>query len=457
MADLAEDRSLDEVAAATGVPPKTLEEWQRLGLLLGKGNRLAAQDVERLRLIVYAQRRGFDPQTIAATSESRGDMLGYWADLVSQGKPRLGHSLDEAAALAGVESAAMRRLWASAGLGDQDEVYEEDIEAARLFRYVLDAGLPEAAVVQVLRVFVDSLRRVAEAEAHLVHDYIHERLRAEGLRGEELDAATRAVSDPLRFVVEPTVLYFHSKAFERALREDFLLHLAEDSIPVGRDLGQMTAAILFVDLCGFTPMTEAMGDAAAAAVVERFSELVRKAATRHDGKIVKQIGDEFMVVFTRPDDAISFGVDIEDSVSGEPQFPALRIGAHVGDVLFREGDYVGSNVNLASRVTTEAGSHQFLITAALRDAARQVPDVSFVPAGGRPLKGISGEVELFEVEREAAAAERPVDPVCRMELDPAAAGARLRWHGTELYFCSDTCLQRFVAAPEQYPVHTQRR
>ena len=79
-------------------------------------------------------------------------------------------------------------------------------------------------------------------------------------------------------------------------------------------------------------------------------------------------------------------------------------------------------------------------------------DVDFVPLGKRRLKGVADEIELFEAVRrsEAAAGLRQVDPVCGMELGPGEPAARLVFAGRERVFCSQGCLQRFVATPERY-------
>src|SRR5207302_3960526 len=106
---------------------------------------------------------------------------------------------------------------------------------------------------------------------------------------------------------EPAVMYFHRKSMERANREDLLLHLLEETTPPSK-VGELFRTVLFVDLSSFTPLTEAMGDAAAARVVERFSDMVRETAGGCDGQIVKQIGDEFMLVFPTANSAVTFGV-----------------------------------------------------------------------------------------------------------------------------------------------------
>ena len=287
--------------------------------------------------------------------------------------------------------------------------------------------------------------REEEADGRLDH-----LLARPGIDGAELTAATEAVAEPLVGLMEPTVAYFHRKAWERSQREDLLVHMVQDAAPPGDVPGEIAATILFVDLSGFTPLTEAMGDAAAAALMERFSGLVRRAALEHNGTVVKQIGDEFMLAFTEPAAAVACGLDIEAAASAEEQFPAVRQGAHAGRVLYRVGDYVGSTVNVAARVVAEADRHQFLITGAVRDGAGDRGDATFSGAGTRSLRGIAERVELFEVVPTSARPARAIDPVCLMELDPSTCLTQLTWRGAQVHFCSEACLARFVAAPDQY-------
>ena len=115
----------------------------------------------------------------------------------------------------------------------------------------------------------------------------------------------------------------------------------------------------------------------------------------------------------------------------------------------REGDYLGTSVNVAARLAAEAQRHQVLVTATVRTETGSLPDVEFVPLGKRRLRGLSDELELFEIvpRAEGQRAPRPVDPVCGMELGAGEVAARLSMQGKEHVFCSQRCLQRFVAAP----------
>ena len=441
--------SFEEVAEAVGSDVATVRDWQRLGLLKGDEESLLLLDLERCRLILYAESRGISPVDVAEASRNQGDLLGQFVELLTGGEARRPQRIADAAEASGLTPDTFQRVWVASGLGDQDEAYDEDLDALRTVGAVLVAGLPEEALLQLVRVFADALGRVAESESRLFHYYVHERLRSEGLEGDELNAATGAVSDSILGLVEPTIMYFHRKAFERALRDDFVLHLTEATTPPGRVAGELTATILFVDLAGFSSLTQSMGDVVAAEVVERFSALVRAAAARHRGKVVKQIGDEFMLAFTAPADAVEFGLRIDDSANEEAHFPGLRIGAHHGSMLYREGDYIGTTVNIAARVTAVASRHEFLVTEALRLEAELATDVELTSLGPHTLKGISGEVELYLTLHHSRPG-RVIDPVCHMLLDDGTAGATLEWRGNEIQFCSTGCAARFQADPENF-------
>lgn len=267
---------LDELAEAVDTNPNVVRDWQRLGLLEGHGERFPLLDVERCRLILYADRRGIAPAEVAEACRNQGDLLGQFVGQLTGGEARRPRRIDDTVEASGLTSETLQRVWVASGLGDQEEAYDEDLDALRTVGAVLAAGLPEDAVLQLIRVFADALGRVAEAENRIFHYYVHERLRSEGLEGDELNEATSAVSDSILGLVEPTILYFHRKAFQRALRDDFVVHLTEATTLVGRTAGELTATILFVDLAGFSPLTQSMGDLAAAEVVERFSDLVRR-------------------------------------------------------------------------------------------------------------------------------------------------------------------------------------
>jgi class 3 adenylate cyclase/YHS domain-containing protein len=206
---------------------------------------------------------------------------------------------------------------------------------------------------------------------------------------------------------------------------------------------------MFADLSGFTPLTAAMGDHAAAEVLSRFAAAVRRVTAEHDGRVVKQIGDAFMLVFDDRRAAVLCGAELLAWCAREPRFPPLHVGAHAGEVLFHDGDYVGTAVNLAARVASTSEPAQFLVTDALLDDLDLPQDVALDRIGERQVKGLLEAVALTAVSRRGASSgPREHDPVCGMALDEAAA---IRpYVGRTWAFCSTTCAEKFDTAPDRY-------
>src|SRR5437879_1769888 len=287
--------TLEELSEWSGERPEDLREWRALGLVGvgGGGDEFAPDDVERARVVGLLLRRGISLEAIAKTYREQNILASY---LHSNFTPRSAraYSLDEAASSLGLDVAAVRRLWRAIGFHRQMErLDEEDLQALKTLKVAVDAGFPEEALLQLARVYTDALGRVADAETRLFHFYVHERLKAGGLSGRALVEATDASGDRMRPLVEPILLYFHRRGLEQAAREDIVLHLQEDAgLELAADVpAQLRVTVLFVDLSSFTPLTEAMGDAAAAGVLARFSDVVREAVSRCEGRVVKQIGD----------------------------------------------------------------------------------------------------------------------------------------------------------------------
>src|SRR5262245_41217676 len=443
---------LEELSDRTGESVQRLREWRTLGLIgTQTGGGFSPEDVERVRLVQFNIRHGFTAEAIAEADRKFGGLLNDQIEILFPHGVGPRHPLPEAAATAGLTVEQARRL--AEVSGTSEDVLAEDIEMLKRAKHAYDVGFPEEALLELLRVHFDSLGRVAEADVRLFHFYIHERLRAAGVSGPELVDTTRAASAQLRPMIEPLMIYAHRKGMAKALREDMLTHLAEaaGAPATGPTPAQLRLAIVFTDLSSFTPMTQSMGDAAAAQVIERFSELVREAADRWEGRVVERIGDAFMTVFPESQSAVGCALDIEMRSAAQPQFPAVRSGVHWGEVLYREGGYVGSNVNIAARLVTEARRHQTLVSAAVQLEARGLEDVDFVPLGKRRLKGLVDELELFEARpRRAEATSKALDPVCHMEMNPESVAARLSLDGRDRAFCSEQWLQMFLASPDKY-------
>ncbi len=445
--------SIRDVARLRGESPQHVHEWWERGLLPGVDGELGPAHVERARLIRLLLESGIDLESIRRAQDEHGDLLGLFVGQLHPGGPRQSYSLEEAATRFGFDLDVARRLWnASTLLGADEVMTDDDARMAQSMQQALEAGLPEEALMQLIHVYDEALGRVADTEARTFHIYVHERLRAGGLSGTELTEATAEISDDLQSLADPTVLYFHRKGIERALREDLVLHFAEAAglVDTGEVPGQVSVAIVFVDLSSFTPLTQAMGEVHAADVLARFSALVRTAVRARQGRIVKQIGDAFMMVFTDPEEAVRCALEIEQRAAAESHFPACRLGVSCGRALYREGDYVGTTVNVAARLVADAERHQILVTPEVRDAVGGAADIEFRPLGRRQLKGLD-EFELFAACYPGTEDEdHLVDPVCGMVLHAGHTVVRVVHAGEEVVLCSDACAARLVLDPDRY-------
>ena len=449
---VATEFTLEELSKLTGEPIERLSAWQARGLIgEGDGDQFDQRDGARAEMIRDLLRLGIEMDAIAeAFGQPDSEAVRHFLEHceVDAGKPA--YSVGQAAELAGLEIEQLRRLMEAMGIhGVGNVLDDEDLEALRNSKIALDAGYSEDGLLQLLRVYADTLGRAADATQRTTHFYMFDRMRAAGVSEAEAGAAGETL-DPL---VEPAILYFFRKSMARSEREDALFHLAGELglHEHGDVIGQFQAAIVFVDLSSFSPLAEAMGDVTAAEVLQRFASLVRMSAKQHRGRAVKQIGDGFMLVFPDTRSAIACSLDIDTKAQEESQFPALRSGVHWGPVLYREGDYVGTTVNLAARLVSVAEPHTVLVTSAVRQATAGLAGLEFVRLGKRRLKGLATEEVLFEVCIEGAVgAEKVLDPVCRMEIGPGEVAARLSLEGEELAFCSDDCLRKFVADPKRY-------
>ena len=279
--------SAEELSAVTGEPVERLQRLRSLQLIGSEGDEgFAPEDAERIRLIQFLERREIGLETIARGERDEATLSSVVQFLFPHG---LGptYSLDQAVDIVGLDAEVARRLRDAAGVSD-DRIDKYDLEMLRNAKVALDAGFPEAALLQLARVYADALERVAEGEVHLFHFYVHEGLKSTGLSGRELVDNRKSVQAHLLPVVEPMIRYFHRLGLAKAVRADMVLHLAPNlARPVQTDSGgQLRLAILFVDMSSYTPLTEVMGDATAARIVERFSELVHAAAAQFDGRIV---------------------------------------------------------------------------------------------------------------------------------------------------------------------------
>ncbi len=162
--------------------------------------------------------------------------------------------------------------------------------------------------------------------------------------------------------------------------------------------GARQVTVAFADLVGFTRLGETVPPEELEQLANRLADYARDAALP-PVRFVKTIGDAVMLVCSEPAPLLDAMLKLVDTADTDGDFPRLRAGVASGEAVSRVGDWFGSPVNTASRVTGVARPGAVLVTESVREALADTGGFSWSFAGPRHLKGIRGEVRLFRVRR----------------------------------------------------------
>jgi class 3 adenylate cyclase/YHS domain-containing protein len=214
---------------------------------------------------------------------------------------------------------------------------------------------------------------------------------------------------------------------------------------------RIEATFGFIDLAGFTALTEVQGDFDAADMATRFADLTRGALGERD-RLVKTLGDAVLVTSPSPAAALDLVERILMAAAAEKSLPALRAGLHHGPAIERDEDVFGAAVNLAARVAAEAYAGEVLATAAVAAAANE-RGIPVVEIGAVALKNVSEPTVLSSLGFMLGAIESAIDPVCQAIVDRRSAVGQLCYERKFYWFCSLTCAAAFASNPRWHVGH----
>jgi adenylate cyclase len=384
--------TLTEAADRVGVSPSTLRRWADTGVIpeVDGGGEWTAAAVAHARIVARLRDRGHRLETIREAGRQGRLAYGYIESLFGEDEARE-RTLDDASSETGLEPALIERFWNSIGLAPAslESLTDEDLEALRYVASVLDSGFPLVAFLQLCRVYGLALSQIADAEVRLFHLYVHEPLMREDVPGLQMAEEMEGLARDLLPLSSPLMDYVHRRFLQHFVAQDVVGHMEEELEESDIESGRVRVAIAFADLAGFTRFTEEEGEEEALSSVERFVEGVTNTIP-DDARVVKTIGDEVMVV----------GIDVQALVDWAVGFVSLfeerpepRIGVHVGTTLYRDGDYFGREVNLASRVVARARGGEVLVSDSVV-AAVGGSHLTFEGIGQVKLKGFDEPRQL---------------------------------------------------------------
>lgn len=343
---------------------------------------------ERAELIPWLLERGVTVEQIKA---STSPMLLASRRVI--GDDGVYVSAREAADKHGVELELFERIQRAMGLPrvedpDAAVLLRADAEAAKFTRDFLAAGIDPDELVQITRLLGDGLSRAAEAMryaalAAVIHPAATELEIAKA--SESLVAGLAPLLGPLiqdvlllqlRHAIETEAV----NATERAEGQ----HLP----------GARSVTIAFADLVGFTRLGEALPPEDLERLAQRLADMTREVAVP-PVRFIKTIGDEVMLVSPEPVPLLEAVLRLVDATDDDGDFPRLRVGLATGMAVSREGDWFGSPVNLAARVTSAARPGSVLVSESAREAIGDDDRFTWSFAGARHLKGFKSDIKLF--------------------------------------------------------------
>ena len=309
------------------------------------------------------------------------------------------YSAEDVAEKTGVAVEVLERQWRALGLpiaARDEKVYgEHDLRGAELLKQFIDAGLPEEGIAQVARVMGEGMRRVADASMELVG----QALAQPGLTERDAGLRFAAAAEHLIPVIGSELQYVYRVHLRELIRNDVVSRV---ELETGRMAGAQEVTVCFADLVGFTKLGEEIPPEDLSRVAGRLSELASDVVCK-PVQFVKTIGDAAMLVGRDAEATVESALELvrRADEAGE-EFPALRSGVAYGAALERAGDWYGSPVNTASRVTGVARPGSVLCTDEAREAAGD--RFKWSAAGRRKLKGVSQPVRLFRARAPEPAA-----------------------------------------------------
>ncbi|BBX45766.1 adenylate cyclase [Mycobacterium cookii] len=298
---------------------------------------------------------------------------------------------------AGIDLELLQRVQRAIGLVRVDDPdaavhLRADGAAAAHAKDFLALGIHPDQVVQVVRVLAEGLSHAAEVMRYTALSAILQ----PGASELETAKASQALVSRITPLLGPMIedMLFMQL---RHMMETEAVNASERA--VGAPLpGARHIVVAFADLVGFTRLGEELPPEELGQLANRLADVARDVATP-PVRFIKTIGDAVMFVCTEPAPLLDAALKLVDIADSDNDFPRLRAGIASGAAVSRAGDWFGSPVNIASRVTAASRPGAVLAAESVREELGDSAGFSWSFAGARHLKGIKGEVKLFRARR----------------------------------------------------------
>ena len=397
--------SVSGLADLAGVTETEVERLVELGVLVARegAGPFRETDVQKVRLAVACEQAGLPMAGIAsAIREGRLSFAFLEAAPFRRWAVRSRRTYRQVSEETGVPLDTLGAVLESMGFAPaapDEPMREDELEVVPLLQLGLASGTFDLAwLTRLGRAHADGLRLLATAwtEAYQAR-FEGPALESGADQRTAMELAAQLGGDFLP-LGDPALLGIYRRQQELSWTEH-LVDRIENELEAAGMLGrpERVPAMSFLDLTGFTHLTEQQGDATAAALAETLAVLVNRSSREHGGVPIKWLGDGVMIHHREPAGAVLSALGLVAQLP-EAGLPPAHVGVAAGPVVAQGGDYFGRTVNLAARIAAQAGSGQVLVSQRVAESAPP-QGVRFVEAKEVRLKGFAHPVRLLEASR----------------------------------------------------------
>jgi adenylate cyclase len=394
-----------ELAGLAGVTEAEIGRLVDLGVLVPREGPapFRATDMQKVRLAMACERAELPMEGIAAAIRAgRLSFAFLEASPYARWAVPSGRTYRRVSEDIGVPLEVLRETLEAMGFawtGPDEPIREDELEVVPLVDHAYASGvLDQAWMSRVGRAYAEGMRLAAQVENEAYRARFEGPVLASGLgqlRAMELASELAAQFIPL---IDRALMGIYRRQQELTWTEHQVLNIEaalEEAGAIARP--ERVPAMCFLDLVGYTRLTEERGDHAAAELAASLAVQVRRGSREHGGTPVKWLGDGVMLHFREPAGAVAASLALVAQLP-EAGLPPAHVGVAAGPVVVQGGDYFGRTVNLAARVAARAGAGQVLVTGAVAEAVAG-DGVRFAELGDLRLAGFSDPVRILEARR----------------------------------------------------------
>lgn len=388
--------SPEDAAERAGVTLTFLVRLVDLGILAPEADRYSPGDVRRVMMVKSLDDGGISLDGVAA-AVGRGTLSFDFLDAPAYERfaslaPETFRQVSERTGVPLELLLVIREAIGLAQPSPDDRLREDELAIVPHLQLQVEQGFRRVAIERLLRVQGESTRRIADQEGAWWYSEVIAPAIAAGKGADEFsnpDLATRNAA----LAEQALLAMYHAnqaRAWTATLMDGFETMLDKAGL---HSRLERPPAICFLDITGYTRLTQERGDDAAADLASTLARLVERSSIRFGGKPIKWLGDGVMFYFRDSGPGVRAALEMIDGLAAAG-LPPAHVGLHAGPVLFQSGDYFGQTVNVSARIADYARPGEVLVSQVVADASNEA-GIAFQDIGEVELKGVAGTTHLL--------------------------------------------------------------